>query len=277
MVLNMSASFTRTHDRVVGLDSGADGYLVQPVDPPEFLATVKSLLRIRQAEEQVRRANRDLEQFAYVASHDLQEPLRMVMSYLALLERRYGHALDDTARQYIHFAVDGAGRMSVLVHDLLALSQAERSAISKVPMPATLPLGDALENLKLRIAESGAQITVCDLPPITVDRGLIAQVFQNLIANAIKFRGERTPTVRIEAKREDGFDVFSIQDNGIGIPDDQQERIFGIFQRLHAASEIPGSGIGLSLSRRIVERHGGATGVSSSEGVGSRFWFSIPV
>lgn len=276
MVLIMSASLTRTRDRIAGLESGADGYLTQPIDPPEFLATVRSLMRIRRAEVGMRMANHELQQFAYVASHDLQEPLRMVASYLELLQRRAGPALDETTRQYLHFAVDGATRMSTLVRNLLALAQSDGLAIAKEDIDGDLPVRDALDSLSLRIQESGARIHLAPMPRLRADRTLIAQVFQNLIANAVKFRGTRTPDVQVLAEREGAFHRFTVVDNGIGIPAQEQDRIFGIFQRLHGVGEYPGSGIGLALCKRIVERHGGTIGVQSVEGTGSRFWFTLP-
>jgi signal transduction histidine kinase len=221
-------------------------------------------------------ANRDLEQFAYVASHDLQEPLRMVGSYLGLLQRRYGDTLDETAGQYIRYAVDGASRMSTLVRDLLELAQVQRMEIIKETVDGSLPLQDAIDNLKLSINEGGVLIDVGVLPALNIDRSLIAQVFQNLISNAIKFRRAISCTVRISATGDSQFHHIAIEDNGIGIPPDAFERIFEIFQRLHGVSEYPGSGIGLALCRRIVERHGGTTGVTSVLGEGSRFWFSVP-
>jgi signal transduction histidine kinase len=276
MVLNMSASFTRTRDRVTGLDHGADGYLTQPIDPPEFLATVTSLMRIRKAEEDVRRANRDLKQFAVVASHDLQEPLRMVSSYLELLERRYGSKLDAPGRQYMQSAIDASVRMATMIDDLLAMAQMDRVPLAKQTIEAQDAVRDAVENLALKIQESQAVIAVAALPIIHADRSLIAQVFQNFISNAIKFRSQRTPEIRIEVTSVHGFHRFAIIDNGIGIPPDQLEHIFGLFQRLHAISQYPGTGIGLALCRRIIERHGGATGVKSTVGQGSSFWFTLP-
>ncbi|MBA3685490.1 MAG: response regulator [Planctomycetes bacterium] len=276
LVLNMSASFTRTQDRIEGLESGADGYLTQPLDPPEFLATVKALMRIRRAEDQVRSTNRELEQFAYIASHDLQEPLRMISNYLSLLDRRYAAELDDQARKYIHYAVDGAARMTLLVRDLLSLAQTGSAPLERKEIDAAIPLAAALDNLALKVRESAAMVSAGELPRITADQGLITQVFQNLIANALKFRSERPPEVRVTAVRDGAFQVFSVADNGIGIAPEQQERVFEIFQRLHAIGAYPGSGIGLALCKRIVARHGGTIGVESTPGTGSRFWFTLP-
>ncbi len=276
MILNMSASFTRTQDRIEALDRGADGFLTQPIDPPEFLSTVKSLIRIRRAEEAVRQSNRDLTHFAFTASHDLQEPLRMVASYLALLQRRAGDKLNDREREYIGYAIDGAARMSSMVRDLLALATADTANLSTERIDAAGIVADALGNLKLKISEEHAAITVGDMPAIQADRVLLSQVFQNLISNGVKFQSDHIPEIHISATREGAFQVFRIRDNGIGIPAESLDRIFGIFQRLHGVDQYPGSGIGLSLCKRIVERHGGAIGVESVVGTGSTFWFSIP-
>ncbi|MBA3709175.1 MAG: response regulator [Planctomycetes bacterium] len=276
MILNMSATFTRTQDRIDALDHGADGFLTQPIDPPEFLSTVKSLLRIRRAEEEVRRANRDLALFAYTASHDLQEPLRMVTNYLGLLKRRTEAKLDEKERQYISFAVDGAQRMSRMVHDLLSLASADQVTLSAERIESAAIVGDAVDNLKLRITDTKASMEVAELPAILADRALLAQVFQNLISNGLKFQSERVPAITVTAERNGGFHVFRVSDNGIGIPADSLDRIFGIFQRLHGVDKYPGSGIGLSLCKRIVERHGGTIGVESVLGTGSTFWFTIP-
>jgi signal transduction histidine kinase len=275
MVLNISASHTRTKDRVLALESGADGYLLQPVDPQEFLATVSSLFRIRSAEETTKRSNRELESFAFVTSHDLQEPLRMVTGYLGLLKLRYGDKLDATAREYIRFAFDGAKRMSGMVNDLLSLSQMELTDLVKNLSDSSRLFQNALDNLELLVKESRAVVIISDLPKITADGGLITQVFQHLLLNAIKFRSERLLEIRVSATREHDKIVFSIEDNGIGIADEDLDRIFNIFQRLR--SDIcSGSGIGLSLCKRIIERHRGEIGVRSKVGVGTCFWFSLP-
>jgi signal transduction histidine kinase len=276
MVLNISASHTRVRDRITALESGADGYLLQPIDPQELLATVANFIRIRRAEETTRRSNRELERFAFVASHDLQEPLRMVTGYLDLFKRRYGSSLDAPALEYIGYAFDGATRMSAMINDLLAMSQLELSALAKAPVNARHLVQFAMDNLVMMIQQSQASIECSELPMITVDGVLIAQVFQNLLINAINFRSVRKLEVHISAERQDDRMVFTVQDNGIGIAEQDIERVFSIFQRLR--SDIcPGSGIGLSLCKRIVERHGGSIGVRSKVDTGTCFWFSVPV
>ncbi|MBA2480289.1 MAG: hypothetical protein H0V44_06480, partial [Planctomycetes bacterium] len=206
----------------------------------------------------------------------LQEPLRMVSSYLGLLKRKSSAKLDDQERGYLDRAVDGASRMSQMVRDLLAFASADSAIVTKMPVESSEIVGDALKNLSLKITEVQATITVAELPSISGDRMLLAQVFQNLLSNGIKFRGDRNPDLVVSASRQDDQHLFRVQDNGIGIPSESVDHIFGLFQRLHGADEYPGTGIGLSLCKRIVERHGGHIGVESVVGTGSTFWFSIP-
>jgi len=276
MILTTSANFTRTQDRIDALNRGADGFLPQPLDPPELLATIRALIRIRRAEEAMRQSNRDLMNFALTVSHDLQEPLRMVSSYLELLEHRAGPKLNDMERDYIRVATEGAGRMRSMVRDLLSLASTEQATVNIEPIAARDIVADALTNLSLKTAEAQASITVGELPHIQGDRTLLVQVFQNLISNGIKFRGVRTPRIEISAVTENGEHRFRIQDNGIGIDAAHLHRIFGLFQRLHTQEQYPGSGIGLALCKRIVERHHGRIGVTSQVGEGATFWFSIP-
>lgn len=231
---------------------------------------------LQQRTVELARSNAELVQFAYVASHDLQEPLRMVSSYVQLLEQRYGPALDDKARKYIRYAVDGAVRMQRLIFDLLAYSRVTTRAQPHAPTDMGLALREALENLAAAIEESGARVTSDPLPVVRGDRSQLVQVFQNLVANGIKFRGDRPPQVHVSAREGDGEWVLCVQDNGIGIEPRHFERIFVIFQRLHTRTEYPGTGIGLALCKRIVERHGGRIWVRSEPGEGSAFCFSLP-
>ncbi len=200
----------------------------------------------------------------------------MVSSYLGLLKRKSSAKLDDQERGYLDRAVDGASRMSQMVRDLLAFASADSAIVTKMPVESSEIVGDALKNLSLKITEVQATITVAELPSISGDRMLLAQVFQNLLSNGIKFRGDRNPDLVVSASRQDDQHLFRVQDNGIGIPSESVDHIFGLFQRLHGADEYPGTGIGLSLCKRIVERHGGHIGVESVVGTGSTFWFSIP-
>ncbi len=222
------------------------------------------------------RSNRDLEQFAYVASHDLQEPLRMVTSYTQLLARRYQGQLSEEADEFIRFAVDGAIRMQALINALLTYSRIDTRGKPLVEMETEVALDHAIENLSLAIRESGAVIDRCPLPRVMGDPVQIMQLFQNLVGNAIKFRtSDRPAHVTIRAEREGAVCSLSITDNGIGIDPQYFERIFTIFQRLHTKEEYPGTGIGLALCKRIVERHGGSIGVRSSPGRGATFFFTL--
>jgi len=226
--------------------------------------------------EELQRSNQELEQFAYVASHDLQEPLRMVTSFLQLLKRRYESQLDDDADEFINFAVDGAIRMQRLITDMLAYSRVTSKAQPLVPIHSEQALGEALENLQFSIEESGAAISHGALPQILGDASQISQLFQNLVSNAIKFRSDRPPSIEIAAEQSGDYWKFRVEDNGIGINKKYMERIFVIFQRLHTADEYTGTGIGLALCKKIVERHGGRIWLESAENEGSTFFFTLP-
>ncbi|ALF53453.1 ATPase [Nostoc piscinale CENA21] len=266
--------------------------------------------------QELARSNSELEQFAYVASHDLQEPLRMVTSYLQLLERKYSSQLDATADQFINYAVDGARRMQNLINDLLNYSRVTTRGQPFVEVDCAEILGQAIANLKFAIEDSSAEITYDHLPIITADPIQLTQVFQNLIANAIKFRRDIAPRIHIGAFRADEGDggqggqggqggnldkdvsstlsppstlstqhsalstpqewLFCVSDNGIGLEAQYAERIFVIFQRLHGRSKYPGTGIGLAICKKIIERHGGRIWVESESGQGSKFYFTIP-
>lgn len=231
----------------------------------------------RQAQEELARSNRDLEQFAYVASHDLQEPLRTVATYTQLLAERYRGKLDEQADKYIHYAVDGALRMQTLVSDLLAFSRVGRQRDEILPADCNLVAESALTNLQAAIQESGARLQVDALPTISGRRSELIQLFQNLIGNAIKFRSSAPPQIRISAKKNGAGCRFEVADNGIGIPPEHVETIFAIFRRLHTHAEYPGSGIGLAICKKIVEQHGGRIWVESELGRGSTFKFILPI
>lgn len=221
------------------------------------------------------RSNTELEQMAYVASHDLQEPLRMVSSYLQLLEKRYATKMDADAHEFIGYAVDGAKHMQALINDLLAYSRVGTKVKPLKPVDFGAVVKTATGNLRLAIEESGAQVTCGPLPTLPGDTTLLVQLFQNLIGNAIKFRGPEPPRIHIEAEPQEAFWRFSVQDNGIGIAPEYFERIFALFQRLHSRREIPGTGMGLTICKRIVERHGGRIWVESAPEKGSIFRFTI--
>lgn len=224
----------------------------------------------------LKRSNEALEQFAYVASHDLQEPLRMIASYLQLIERRYKGRLDAEADQFIGFAVDGAKRLQTLIRDLLAFSRIGAKGKTAESVDMAVPIRTAMEDLKAAIAGKGASIIVGPMPAVPGSLALLSQLFQNLISNALKFCRDAAPRIEISAKREGGSWVFSVADNGIGIEPEYREQIFVIFKRLHGRDHYPGTGIGLAICKRIVEHHGGSIWVESESGKGSVFRFSLP-
>jgi signal transduction histidine kinase len=244
---------------------------------------VAELASLREAHEQLdaqtrdlERSNAELEQFAYVASHDLQEPLRKVASFCQLLEQRYRGQLDERADQYIDFAVDGAKRMQQLINDLLAFSRVGRTSGDFARVDLGEAADRALADLESAIAESGATVEVGELPAVRGEASLLTLVFQNLIGNGIKFRSQEAPAVRVTAERQDGEWLISCSDNGIGIDAEYAERVFVIFQRLHGKDEYAGTGIGLAMCRKIVEHHGGRIWLAPDAGPGTTFRFTLP-
>lgn len=226
---------------------------------------------------ELKRSNRELQQFAYVASHDLQEPIRMVASFTQLLERRYKGRLDDDADDFIKFIVEGATRMQHLIEDLLTYSRVTTSAepFNKIDLEDVYK--ESIANLKLMIDETNAEITHDPLPRVSADRSQIIQLFQNLLGNSMKFKGKEDPKIHISVNRDDYSWVFEFADNGIGISPDHQERIFRVFQRLHTREEYPGTGIGLAVCEKIVQRHGGRIWIESKPGEGAKFFFTLPI
>ncbi|MGP8188632.1 MAG: ATP-binding protein [Methanobacterium sp.] len=253
-------------------------------NPLRMLGTHTDITDRKQADEQLKRtmeelkrSNMELEQFAYVASHDLQEPLRMVSSFTQLLEKQYKDKLDEHALDYINYAVDGAKRMQLLINDLLSYSRVNSKGGKFEEVDLEKVLDETLSNLELTIEENQAFITRESLPKINANYRQMIQLFQNLIGNALKYRSKETPQIQISTQKEDKQWIFSVEDNGIGIDPKYADRIFMIFKRLHTNEEYEGTGIGLAITKRIIERHGGNIWVESETGKGSTFYFTIPI
>lgn len=290
-------------DKVRAYEAGGIDYITKPFHAEEVLARVNTHLSLRsmqcqlqaqnlqlqreiqerQRAEQVlaersrelARSNAELERMAYVASHDLQEPLRMVASYVQLLERRYTGQLDADAHEFIGYAVDGAKRMQALIDDLLAISRVDTKARPMQAVNLNDVLATALRSLRIAIEESGARIDAAQLPAVRGDAAQLAQLFQNLLANAFKFCRE-APRVAITAEQDGAMWRISVRDNGIGIAPEYRARVFGMFQRLHGVRAYPGTGIGLAICQKIVERHGGAIHAEGAQDGGSVFVFTLP-
>jgi len=244
---------------------------------------LRELSAVREANEslaaqatELQRSNSELEQFAYIASHDLQEPLRKVTSFCQLLQRRYGGQLDEKADQYIDFAVDGAKRMQVLINDLLAFSRVGRSGPDLGPVACDAALASAKANLSAQIEQARAVIEAGPLPVVRAQLTLMAMVFQNLLGNALKFKGDGPPRIVVAADRDGAFWLFSVTDNGIGIEPQYADRVFLIFQRLHDRATYPGTGIGLAMCRKIIEYFGGRIWLDTGVTGGARFCFTLP-
>jgi signal transduction histidine kinase len=244
----------------------------------------KRMLRLRrQAEqdlarkvEELARSNADLEQFAYIASHDLQEPLRMVATYTQLLGERYRGRLDENADKFIGYASEGALRMQTLIQDLLAFSRVGRSGDACGRVDCDAAVEEVLQSLGPAMRASGAVVTHAALPMVWADRSQVAQIFQNLIGNAIKFRGKEAPAISVQAEKAGQQWLFSVSDNGIGIAPEYREHIFVVFQRLHTRAEYAGNGIGLAICKKIVEHCGGKIWVEAQADHGSIFKFTMP-
>jgi PAS domain S-box-containing protein len=252
---------------------------LNPITLPDGVYTLASIIDIterKRMDDDLRRSNADLEQFAYIASHDLQEPLRMVASYTHLLAQKYQGQLDERADKYIKYATEGAHRMQRLVTDLLAYSRVGSQGERLQPVDAGRVLRGVIDSLGQSIRESGASIEIDgEMPIVLADEGELWQVFQNLVGNAIKFRGSEPPNISVRATRRDARWMFAVKDNGIGIDMRYAERIFQMFQRLHEQGRYDGSGIGLAITKRIVERHGGRVWLESAEGAGTTFFFTL--
>ena len=227
--------------------------------------------------EELARSNAELAQFAYVVSHDLQEPLRLVTGYMRLLTERYGDQLDEDGQEFISYAADAAARMKKMITDLLAYSRTGRNGREIVAVACEAALDEACADLRAAITESAAEISHGPLPTVGGDAAQFAHLFQNLIGNAIKFRGQAPPRIHVSAELNGQEWVFSVRDNGIGLDPRFADRIFKVFQRLHAREQYPGTGIGLAIARKIVEHRGGRIWVESEPGKGATFHFTVPV
>jgi two-component system sensor histidine kinase/response regulator len=274
-ILHISASSTQEQQQVHGLNTGADGYLIEPVDPAVLVATINAYLRVRHAESALRRSNEDLERFAYRVAHELNEPLRTITMHGQLLESRLTGTLDPDALQSFQFMQDGVRRMRAFIDDLLRYSQSTHAGSDVGHLDLERAFNDAISSLGAAIEESGAKITHDPLPVLITD-SRIEHVLQNLLSNAIKYCRPGVPAeIHVSAKAERDTWVFSIRDNGIGIEPKYRDTIFQVFNRLHG-KDVPGTGIGLALAQKIVETNAGRIWVESNPGVGSTFYFTIP-
>jgi two-component system, sensor histidine kinase and response regulator len=275
-ILHLSASSTRPDQLVTGLESGADSYLTEPVDPTVLVATIKALLRARKAEEGLRRSNEELRHFAYMVSHEMNEPLRNIGTYVQLLARRYEGKLDPEADEFISYTVTGVKRIQSFIQDVLSFSQATNPDDKFAEVSCDSVLTTALFRLQTAIEEAGDVVTADPLPCVVGNEMRLGMVFTNLIGNALKYRGSEPPRIHVGATRRGDEWLFTVHDNGIGIEQKYWDTIFGMFKRLHAGAS-PGSGIGLALCKKIVENHGGQIWVQSEPNLGSTFSFTLPV
>jgi light-regulated signal transduction histidine kinase (bacteriophytochrome) len=231
---------------------------------------------LRRANERLAQSNADLEYFAYSASHDLQEPLRMISAYSGMLRRKYGNKLDEKADQYLSYLTEGSARMERLLRGLRAFTHVSTHSGPAPETDANAVLRNALTNLQVAIDESGAEVSSGGLPTVCLHEFQLEQLFQNIVGNAIHYRSEATPRIHINAEPDGEAWRFAIQDNGIGIAAEYKEKIFGLFKRLHSAADYSGSGMGLAICQRVVERAGGRIWVESQLGKGSTFFFTLP-
>jgi light-regulated signal transduction histidine kinase (bacteriophytochrome) len=259
----MAGNLKRSHTSVGNLEA-------------EIVERKKAADAILRTSEELKRSNDDLQRFAYVASHDLQEPLRTISSFLQLIEKRNRDLLDAESREFMSFVVSGADRLQTMINNLLEYSRLDSRGTPFVEVESADILRKVIDDFGSEIERAGAVITFDGLPTVTADSNQLFRLFQNLVSNALKFRGPEPPRIHVSSRREEGSWVFSVRDNGIGIDPKYKDRIFVIFQRLHTMDTYAGTGIGLSICKRIVERHGGRIWVESEPGNGSTFFFTIP-
>jgi signal transduction histidine kinase len=274
-IIFLTASRLADPDVVVGLEAGGDNYLREPIDPDVLVATVRALLRAREAEDALARSNEQLSRFAHLVSHELQEPLRMVRSYSQLLARKYRDQLEPEADEYLRYSIEGAERMDRLIQSMLLYSRLSEGTLDMRPTGLDVPIQMAIMELEVTIREHDANVHYEAMPTVEVDSMRLSQVFRNLIGNAIKYRSGATPVVRITAEERLTEVMVSVKDNGIGIDPRYKESVFGLFKRLHGR-ELPGTGVGLAICRQIVQQHGGEIWVDSTLGEGSDFRFTLP-
>jgi two-component system, sensor histidine kinase and response regulator len=274
-ILHISASSTQGQHQAYGLNTGADGYLIEPVEPAVLVATINAHLRAREAENALRRSNEDLERFAYRVTHELNEPLRTISMHAQLLAGRLSGKIDPEEMRSFEFLREGVHRMRSFIDDLLRYSQATHAGNDLKQVDLEDVFREAIISLGAAIQESDARISHDPLPVLIAAAG-IEHVLQNLLSNAIKYsRKEVTPEIHVSAKLDGDTWRFAVQDNGVGIEPQYQQSIFQIFQRLHGM-DVPGTGIGLALAQKIVEANGGTMWVESQPGIGSSFYFTIP-
>jgi signal transduction histidine kinase len=289
-IIFITAINREPHHAKRGYDTGAVDYLAKPFEPWLLQAKVRAFLELheksallkRQARE-LARSNAELEEFAYVASHDLQEPLQLVSGFLELLVDRHGEELSGDARDIVRRASTALGRMDALIHDLLRYAQVGSGATrAQQPVELRVVVDGVVAQLAAAIDEAGASVEVGDLPTVDGNPTLLAQLFQNLLSNALKFRRRDVPLeVVVSAERSSDVDdratwIVSVQDNGVGVAPERADKVFAMFERLHSADEVPGTGIGLAIARKIVERHGGRIWVEASPGGGATLAFTLP-
>jgi light-regulated signal transduction histidine kinase (bacteriophytochrome) len=274
-VMFLSAARLADLDVVAGLEHGGDNYLREPIDPAVLIATVRALLRVKDVEEELIRSNEQLRQFAFVVSHELQEPLRMVKSYTQLLSHRYKDQFGSEANEFMQVTVNGVNRMEKFISDMLSYAQAVEAEIDMKLFSCQTAVDWAMLELQSAINDSGASVTRDEMPVVLGDPLRLSQVFRNLIGNAIKYRGDQPPVIHIACEEAHSEYVISVVDNGMGIEPKYFENIFVLFKRLHGRDRA-GSGVGLAVCKEIVERHGGRIWVESTLGRGSTFRFTLP-